>query len=333
MIKVGINGLGRIGKSILTQCLKEENIKISAINFPNYKIDRISSYLSHDTVHKEVIDSNLIEIISNDLINICGNKIKMLDNREPKDDMWTYNDVDYLFDTTGKFLTTELAKKQNANYLIMCAPSKDRTPQYLFNGNHEKYTGEKIISASSCTTNCIVPFLKLIDEKYQIESSNFLTVHSATASQNVIDGVHLKNRSHRSAFNNIIPHTTGASKSAIKILPNLEGKLFGSSVRVPTINVSMVDINVKLKSDTTLEEILIFLRSCNEVVINDDKYLVSSDFTTTKNPTIIDSNSCISMGKNEFKFTIWYDNEWSYSAQAINLVRNMYKYNNSIIYL
>ena len=333
MIKVGINGLGRIGKSILTQCLKEENIKISAINFPNYKIDRIKSYLSNDSVHKEVIDSNLIEIIGKDLISICGNQIRLLNNREPKENMWNNNDVEYLFDTTGKFLTNELAKKQDAKYLIMCAPSKDKTPQYLFNGNHNKYVGENIISASSCTTNCIVPFLKLIDERYQIESSNFITVHSATASQNVIDGVHLKNRSHRSVFNNIIPHTTGASKSAIKILPKLEGKLFGSSVRVPTVNVSMVDINIKLKNEANLNEILSFLRSSNEVIINDDKYLVSSDFTTTKNPTIIDSNSCMPMGKNEFKFTIWYDNEWSYSAQAIKLVKIMYKYNNSIIYL
>ena len=338
MIKVGINGIGRIGKSILTQCINDKDICVKAINMPNFKIDKITSYLSHDSCHKEVIPTKSIHVINDNTINIMSkdrrsNHIKFINHREPVHYMWEDNNVEYVFDTTGKFLTKESATKHNVDYMIMCAPSKDNTPQYLYNGNHDSYKGENIISGSSCTTNCIVPLLKLLDEKYSVVSSNFLTVHAATASQNVIDGVHLKNRSHRSIFNNIIPHTTGASKSATKILPNLKDKLHGSSVRIPISNVSMVDLNVSLKKPTTLFEIFSFLNNRDEVYINHDKHLVSSDFLTTTYPTIIDIHSSMSMGPNEFKFTIWYDNEWSYSAQVIKLMKHMYATNKKLFVL
>ncbi len=324
MIEIGLNGLGRIGKSLLVQCLKEKNIKINAINVPNYNINTLASYLSHDTIHKEIIDKDSINILDNETISINNNVIKLLDNRTPVIDMWKKNNVKYLFDTTGAFLTEEKAQDHNVDYFIMCAPSKDKTPQYLFNGNHEKYNGEKIISNSSCTTNSIVPLLKILDDKYGIETANFLTVHAATASQHVIDGVHLKSRIHRSIINNIIPHSTGASKSAIKILPNLEGKIYGTSVRIPTNNVSMVDLNVKLNTTQSINNIFNFLRNKSEIIVNDDKHLVSTDFMTTTNPTIVDSNASMEMSKGEYKFTIWYDNEWSYSSQGINMLKYMF---------
>ena len=138
---------------------------------------------------------------------------------------------------------------------------------------------------------------------------------------------HLKSRIHRSIINNIIPHSTGASKSAIKILPNLQGKIYGTSVRIPTNNVSMVDLNVKLNTTTSINNIFNFLRSKNEIIINDDKHLVSSDFMTTTNPTIVDSNASMEMNQGEYKFTIWYDNEWSYCSQAINLLKYIASYN------
>ena len=335
MIKVGINGLGRIGKSILTQCMNDKDICIKAVNMPDFKIGTLKSYLSHDSCHKETIPSNSMYVLDDSTINIIdknseNNPIKFMDHREPVHNMWRKHDVNYVFDTTGKFLTKETATKHNVDYMIMCAPPKDNTPQYLYNGNHESYRGENMISGSSCTTNSIVPLLKLLDEQYSIVSSNFLTVHAATASQNVIDGVHLKNRSHRSVFNNIIPHTTGASKSAIKILPNLKDKLHGSSVRIPTSNVSMVDLNVSLKKTASLNEIFHFLNTCDEVTINDDKHLVSCDFLTTTCPTIIDMHSSMSMTPNEFKFTIWYDNEWSYSAQSIQLLKHIHACNEAM---
>ena len=145
-----------------------------------------------------------------------------------------------------------------------------------------------------------------------------------TGSQNVLDGVHLNKRTHRSILNNIIPHTTGASKSAIKILPNLEGKIYGTSVRIPTNNVSMVDLNVKLNTTQSINNIFNFLRNKSEIIVNDDKHLVSTDFMTTTNPTIVDSNASMEMSKGEYKFTIWYDNEWSYSSQGINMLKYMF---------
>jgi len=325
MINIGLNGFGRIGKSILHQCIKNKNIKIKAINFPGFNINKIESYLNNDTFHKT--EKLKVEVINNNTININGNKINILDKRKPIQNMWNEFDVKYLFETTGKFLTEEKAKEHNADYMIMCAPSKDNVPQFIFNGNHTKYKGQHIISNSSCTTNSIIPLLKILSETYGIEYCNFITVHAATASQNILDGPHLKTRSHRSVFNNIIPASTGASKSATKILPELTGRIHGTSVRIPTGNVSMLDINVKLIENESLENILEFLRTKNEIVVSDDPHLVSSDFMTTTNPTIIDSNACMSLHDNQFKFTIWYDNEWSYSSQALKLLDYINNYN------
>ncbi len=322
-MKIGINGLGRIGKSILLQSLKKDNIKIQAINIPNFNLGTLDSYLSNDSCHKTDLDRRDVYVINKNTVKIKNHVIKILDKREPEKDMWIDNDVEYLIETSGKFLTKEKAKKHNVPYFMMCAPSKDDTPQYLYNGNHDTYLNEKILSNSSCTTNSLVPLLKLLNDHFGIVSANFITVHAATASQHVIDGVHLKSRIHRSIINNIIPHTTGASESAIKILPELERKLFGTSVRIPTNNVSMIDLNVKLVKTLHIEEMLRWLRTRKEVEVNDDKHLVSSDFMTTTNPTIIDSNSCMMMGYGEYKFTIWYDNEWSYSAQALKLLEHI----------
>ena len=330
MINIGINGFGRIGKSILHQALTNNNIKIKFINFPGFKIDRIASYINHDSFHNN--KQLNVEIKDENNIEINGHTIRLLDNRIPEKNMWKDSESEYVFETTGKFLTKFKAKEHNAEYLIMCAPSGDNTPQYLYNGNHSKYIGENLISNSSCTTNCIVPLIKILHDYYTIESCNFITVHAATASQNILDGPHLKKRNHRSAFNNIIPATTGASKSAIKILPHLKGKIYGTSVRIPTGNVSMVDMNVTLQKDESLENILDVLRNHKEIVVSDDPYLVSSDFMTTTNPTIVDSNACMNIGPNQYKFTIWYDNEWSYSAQALRMLEHMHNFNtNSIL--
>lgn len=326
-MNVGINGLGRIGKSLLLQSLESNRLNVKAINIPNFNLNTIKSYLVHDSVHKSSLNYDDVHIIKDDKILVKGKEINIIDKRNPDKNMWKMHDINYLFDTTGKFLTEEKAKEHNVPYFIMCAPPKDNVPQFIFNGNHNSYKGEKIISNSSCTTNALVPVLNLLNKEYNIVMSNFLTVHAATASQNVIDGVHLKNRSHRTILNNIIPHTTGASKSAIKVLPELENKIFGTSVRIPTSNVSMVDLNLKLSKDKSIDEILNFLRLSKIVEVNDDPHLVSSDFISTKNPSIIDSSACMKMGDSEYKLTIWYDNEWSYSAQALNLVDFIGKYN------
>jgi len=329
MINIGINGFGRIGKTIFHQVINDKNIRICGINLPGFKIDKIQTYINYDSNHK----TELLNItkIDNNKIKINNNIIQIFDNRVPDKNMWNDCNAKYVFETTGKFLTTELARQHNSEYFIMCAPSKDNTPQYLFNGNHHKYKGENIISNSSCTTNCIVPLLKLLNDNYGIIDSNFITIHAVTSSQNVLDSVHVNNRSHRSIFNNTIPHTTGASKSAIKILPTLNGRIFGTSVRVPTSNVSMVDLNVTLKVDVSIEYIFDLLRESKIVEVNDNEHLVSSDFMTTTNPTIVDAKASMTMGNNQYKFTIWYDNEWSYSAQAIKLLKYIHCENTNFI--
>jgi len=211
----------------------------------------------------------------------------------------------------------------------MCAPPKDSTPQFLYNGNHFNYRGESIVSNASCTTNCIVPVLKFLNENYGVVKANFTTIHSATASQNTNDTTHLKNRTSRSIFNNIIPHTTCASKSISKILPDMKDIIYGTSLRVPTSNVSIVDLNVKLKKNISFENLIEDIKGCSYIKCETSKYKVSSDYNSTFCPSIIDSNASMDLGDNEYKIMIWYDNEWSYSSQVIKLIEYMYIYNSS----
>lgn len=330
MIPIGINGLGRIGKSILHQAIERKKFKINAINIPDFNTNNLLSYLNHDSVHKF---NNTNYKYQNNSFYIQDEPVHLYNSRTTDLLDWKNKNVKFLIDTTGVYLNSKTAKLHNVDNFIMCAPAKDDTKEFVFNGNHKDYKGEKIISNASCTTNSLVPILKLLNDRYGIIKCNFITVHAATASQNVIDGVHLKNRIHRSIINNIIPHSTGASKSVIKILPSLENKIHGTSVRIPTSNVSMIDLNVILNKKTDLYNIMNYLKISNEIKINRDKHLVSSDFTSTECPTIIDEHSCLEMGDNHFKFTIWYDNEWSYSAQVLNMVEYIYNNNNNTIYL
>ena len=326
MIKIGINGFGRIGKSIFLQANKNPLFSITAINMPDFNIENLPSYILHDSSHKCNIDGPMFVDKDEQLLTIGTKDIPILNNRDPSNLNWKENNVEYLIETSGKFLTIEKAKQHDVNHFIACAPPKDNMPQFLYNGNHNTYNNESIISNASCTTNCIVPLLKILQTRYTINHANFITVHAATSSQQVIDNLHHNKRIHRSIFNNIIPHTTGASKSICKILPELDGKIYGTSVRIPTSNVSMVDINVSLDKKTNLGEIFHYLSNSKEVQLNTNPHLVSSDFMTTTCPTIIDTEACMDIGNNSFKFTIWYDNEWSYSAQVLNMVQHMHDF-------
>ena len=323
MIKIGINGFGRIGKSIFLQANKNPLFSIAAINIPGVDTEKIPTYLLHDSSHKSHIDKSMCIDKDKQVLSTGSNDIPILNSRDPSNLNWKGNRVEYLIETSGKFLTIEKAKQHDVDYFVACAPPKDNMPQFLYNGNHNTYNDESIISNASCTTNCIVPLLKVLQSRYTINHANFITIHSATASQQVIDNLHHNKRIHRSIFNNIIPHTTGASKSICKILPELDGKIYGTSVRIPTSNVSMVDINISLDKSTNLGEIFHYLGNCKEVELNTNPHLVSSDFMTTTCPTIIDTEACMDIGNNTFKFTIWYDNEWSYSAQVLKMVEYM----------
>ena len=243
MISVGINGFGRIGKSIFIQLINREDIVVTAINAPNFDIKHIETYLKYDSVHH--YDTNfIIDIIDSENFTINGNKIHVLKNRDAKQLDWN---VTYVIDATGSYLTSDKCKDHNVDYVIMCAPPKDNTPLFVYNVNHEKYNGEKIVSNASCTTNCITPVLKFLDNNYTILNGNFTTIHSTTASQTTVDILNSNNRTHRGIINNIIPHSTGASGSISELIPSLTDKIFGTSLRVPVSNVSIVDLNVELE--------------------------------------------------------------------------------------
>jgi len=329
MIKVGINGFGRIGKIIFLQLI-ERNVPVAAINIPDFDIRNLETYLKHDSTHHYSIDFT-INVIDDQtfIINYKENSrtIHLLNSRDAKQLNWRKYGVQYVIDATGVFLTETKAKEHDVDYLIMCAPAKDNTPSFMVYGNHEKYDGENIVNNVSCTSNALIPVLKVLNDHYGIAEANFITIHSTTASQQTVDTVKFKNRTSRSIFNNIIPHTTGASKSVYKILPELEGKVHGTSVRVPTSNVSLIDLNVTLEKNCQLSEVLETLDSFEHIWVDDNKFKISCDYNTSECACIIDRKACMPMQKNQFKLSIWYDNEWSYSNKVVLLLQHMINHN------
>ena len=317
MVPVGLNGFGRIGKCIFLLMLQHEHFYIAAINAPDFNIYNIETYLKNDSVHKYNKDF-VIDIVDDDNFKVNGHTVHVFRDRNPENLYWNEFNIEILIDATGAFLTQEKIRKHGTKYTIMTAPPKDATPMFVYGANHLAYSGEEVISNASCTTNCITPVLAHLEDKYGIVQSNFTTIHSSTASQKVVDTPNSKSRTCRSIFNNIIPHTTGASSSINKILPTLEGKITGTSVRVPVNNVSLVDLNVELKTDTSIDEIIADMEQCPFIKVC-ERNLVSSDYISTTCSSIVDKYACMPLGNNQFKIMIWYDNEWSYANQVIKL--------------
>ena len=330
MIKVGINGFGRIGKCLLLQLLENEKYLITSLNAPNILINDIEDYLTYDSTHKHGININ-VKIIDDNTFQINNHKINLFNERDAKKICWN---CDYLFDATGAYLTAEKCKSHNVPYIIMSSPPKDFTSTFIYSVNDDKYNGEHIISGSSCTTNCIAPMLRILEDAFKIKSCVFTTIHATTASQYVVDVQQKSSRSNRSIINNIIPHTTGASSSIINVLPKLNGKIHGTSVRVPVVNCSLIDMNIEFETPnvslSNIEELLKTSKYYNTVFSITNKNLVSSDFNTTITPSILDINASIVTGNSKFKLFLWYDNEWSYAAQLIRMVETMYNFNNKI---
>jgi len=330
MINIGINGFGRIGKCVFLQLLNNANFSIKCINATEIKISEIEDYLNFDTSHKHNIKIK-VDVLNSQQFRIGNNVIHLISERDAKKIDWKKMECEYIIDATGSYLTTEKCIDHNADYVIMSSPPKDNTPTFIVGANEQTYNGEKVVSGSSCTTNCIAPILRLLNDTYGIEDCVFTTIHAATASQYVVDVLKKSSRTNRSIFNNIIPHTTGASSSVTAVLPILEGKINGTSVRVPVVNCSLVDLNVGLSNkNVTLKEISQLIKSdaLYKVVYDvSDKKLVSGDFVTTTTPTILDVNASIDMGNGRLKLMVWYDNEWSYSSQLIRLVERMVEFN------
>jgi glyceraldehyde 3-phosphate dehydrogenase len=320
-IVIGINGFGRIGKGFFLQALEEENIEIKAINAVNLPINEVEDYLFYDSCHKYDTSKYKIEIISKNQFKIKNQIIYLFSERDPEKINWG---CDYLIEATGSFLTTEKCEKHNVKKVIISAPPKDNTPTFIYGANHLEYKNQKVISASSCTTNCLAPFIKLVKDNYKIKTCCFTTIHAATSSQYTVDVFKKSARIKRSVFNNIIPHTTGASDSIIKLFPDLKWKITGNSVRVPVSNCSLLDVTLQIEEDNitleNIEQLFSYSEFYGKVFSVNKKELVSSDFMTTTTPCILDLKASLSLGNGIFKLMFWYDNEWSYCSQILRLL-------------
>lgn len=329
-IKIGINGFGRIGRIILRIACERDDMEIVAINNPNLDLDYAKYLFTHDTVHGNF--KGKCEVKNGKLV-VNNNKIELFTQKEPKDIPWASVGAEYICDATGVFKTKEALSNHfigGAKKVIVTAPADKETPMIVYGVNHETYTNEmNIISATSCTTNCLAPLAKVVDDAFGIEEGLMTTVHSSTASQKVVDGSSKKDhRAGRAASQNIIPSSTGAAKAVGEVIPKLKGKLTGMSFRVPTLNVSVVDLTCKLKKPTTYEKIVAAIKKAEKtnfagIIGTTDEDVVSSDFNTETRTCMFDITAGIMLSPQFVKLIAWYDNEFGYSQMVIKLIEYM----------
>lgn len=326
-IKVGINGFGRIGRMVFRAGLKNPNIEFVAVNDPFMTPDYMAYMLKYDTMHGRY--DGTIEYDDNS-ITVDGKKVLFHAEMDPKNIPWGKDGVDYVVESTGVFLTKEKAQAHidgGAKKVIMSAPSKDDTPMFVFGVNDKTYAGQAIISNASCTTNCLAPISKVLDDKFGIVRGLMTTVHAATATQKTVDGPSKKDwRGGRGILENIIPSSTGAAKAVGKVLPQLNGKLTGMSMRVPTSDVSVVDLTVELKKAATYEEICAAMKEASEgelkgVLGYTEEKVVSTDFRGEARTSVFDKGAGIQLDPTFVKVVSWYDNEWGYSNKVLEMVR------------
>lgn len=324
MVKIAINGFGRIGRCAARIALNRDDVELVAIN-DTAKRDLTRYLLQYDTVHGEF--NKKVEVINDDFISVDGKKIRVFSTRDPKELKFADLGVDVVLECTGAFLTTEKSQvyiDNGVKKVVMSAPAKDDTPTFVVGVNHETYAGQAIISNASCTTNCLGPVAKILDDELGIEKGLMTTIHAYTNGQSLVDVKCKDFRRSRAAACNIIPTTTGAAKAINLVLPQLKGKMHGQSVRVPVPNVSMVDLNVVTKKDTSKEELnAIFERYANEkmkgILLFDKDERVSSDFYTSSYSSIVAGDLTQVICGNLIKVMSWYDNEWGYSHRLIDL--------------
>ncbi len=331
-IRAGINGFGRIGRLVFRAGMERCDVEFVAINAPDKTPDQIAYYVKYDTVHGRF--NGTVEYDEKHLI-VNGKKILLLDSRDPNGLDWAAIGVDYVLECTGKFLTKEAAKvhlERGAKQVIISAPGKDDMPTFVFGVNQDKYTPDMtIISNASCTTNCLAPLAKVVNDRFGIVEGLMTTVHAATASQSIVDEYSKKNwRLGRSAFSNIIPTTTGAASAVGKVIPELNGVLTGMAMRVPLPDVSVVDLTVRLREAASYKDICRAMKEASEgelkgVVEYVDEQVVSSDFTTDAHTCIFDAKAGVALNDNFVKLIAWYDNEWGYSSKMLDLLAHVAK--------
>ena len=324
-VKIGINGFGRIGNLTFQAALEKEEVEIVAINDPFIDSDYMAYMVKYDTVHgkfKGEVSAKDGKLIVN------GKEIKVYNEMDPKNIPWGKDGVEYVLECSGVFTTMEKAQAHldaGAKKVIISAPSKD-APMFVMGVNNDKYTNDmNIISNASCTTNCLAPLAKIINDNFGIKDGLMTTVHSTTATQKTVDGASKKDwRGGRAAAANIIPSSTGAAKAVGKVIPELNGKLTGMAFRVPTIDVSVVDLTCNLAKPATYEEICAAVKKASEgelkgivEYVEDD--VVSSDFIHDSHTSIFDSKAGIALTDTFVKLVAWYDNEWGYSNKLVDL--------------
>lgn len=325
-IRIGINGFGRIGRIVLRNALSSSCIQVVAINDPFISLEYMVYMLKYDTVHGRYTDVST----ENGMLRVKDCLISAFSEKDPASIPWGECNADYIVESTGVFTTVEKAKAHllgGAKKVIISAPSPD-APMFVCGVNLDSYDPSlQVISNASCTTNCLAPLAKVIHEKFGIIEGLMTTVHATTATQKTVDGPSSKDwRGGRSALTNIIPSSTGAAKAVGKVIPSLDGKLTGMAFRVPTTNVSVVDLTVRTNKSATLEEIKQAIKEAADGPLNGilaciDEDLVSSDFIGSTYSSIFDVQASIALNNKFFKLVSWYDNEWGYSLRICDLIQ------------
>ncbi len=331
--KVGINGFGRIGRLVFRISLEREDLEVVGIN-DLIDVDYMAYMLKYDTMHGRF--DGEVEVQDGKLV-VNGRSIRVTSEKDPANLKWDEVGAEYIVESTGIFLTKEKAQAHidaGAKYVLLSGPSKDDTPMYCPGVNHDKYEkGTQIISNASCTTNCLAPVAKVLHEKFGILEALMTTVHSTTATQKTVDGPSMKDwRGGRAASANIIPSSTGAAKAVGKVIPELNGKLTGMSLRVPTLDVSVVDLTARLARETTYEEICQAMEEASKGELagildytRDD--VVSSDFIGDPHSSIFDEKAGIMLSPTFVKVVSWYDNEWGFSNRVLDFITYMNQVN------
>jgi glyceraldehyde 3-phosphate dehydrogenase len=331
MIKVGINGFGRIGRFVFRAAMKRNDIQIVGIN-DLCPVDYLAYMLKYDTMHGQ-FDGTIEADVENSKLIVNGQAIRITAERNPADLKWNEVGAEYVVESTGLFLSKDKAQahiEAGAKYVVMSAPSKDDTPMFVCGVNEKTYVkGTQFVSNASCTTNCLAPIAKVLNDKWGITDGLMTTVHSTTATQKTVDGPSMKDwRGGRAAAGNIIPSSTGAAKAVGKVIPALNGKLTGMSMRVPTLDVSVVDLTVNLAKPATYAEICAAMKEAAEgelkgVLGYTEDAVVSSDFLGDTRTSIFDAKAGIALTDTFVKVVSWYDNEIGYSNKVLDLIAHM----------
>jgi len=331
MIKIGINGFGRIGRLVMRYALSRDDVQVVAVNDPFIDLEYMKYMLQYDSIHGRF--KGCIKIDGDKLV-VNGNPISVFKGMGPAEIPWNSAGVEYVVESTGVFLSQEAAAphitKGGAKKVILSAPAKDDTPTFVMGVNHKEYKSDMtIVSNASCTTNCLAPLAKVINDKYGILEGLMTTVHATTATQKTVDSPSSKDwRGGRAAAANIIPSSTGAARAVGLVIPALKGKLTGMAFRVPTINVSVVDLTVRLEKPASYEDIKATIRAASEgelkgILAYTEDAVVSSDFIGESCTSVFDAQAGISLNDNFVKLVSWYDNEWGYSSKLVDLAVHM----------